>query len=321
VDYITKPFVPPLLLKRIEVHILLQAQKQVIRRAFSTYLSEEVVEEVLSDPRKLQLGGVKRNISALFTDIQDFTPISQNMDPEDLISMLNAYLSVMSGIILEQQGTIDKYEGDAIISFFGAPIEIKDHAFRAALAAINMKRAEKDLHIRFAKEGISPLPIRTRIGINTGEMVTGNMGTRQKMNYTIIGNNVNIASRLEGVNKLYGTWILASEATVRKAGERIISRRLDRVRVVGIDAPIRLYELLELRERCSDDIFTLVRLSEEALIKFEARDWVAATAAFEAVLKHSPTDSPAKLYLQRCENFRSSPPRDAWDGVFNLTIK
>jgi class 3 adenylate cyclase len=313
--------VPPLLLKRIEVHILMQAQKQVIRRAFSTYLSEDVVEEVLSNPGKMQLGGVKRDISALFTDIQGFTPISQNMDPADLVRLLNEYLSVMSGIILEQHGTIDKYEGDAIISFFGAPLEMHDHAFRASLSAINMKRAESDMNKRFAKEGITPLPIYTRIGINTGEMVAGNMGTKRKMNYTIIGNNVNLASRLEGVNKLYGTWVLASEATVRAAGERIVARRLDRVRVVGIDEPVRLYELLELRERCTPDTFELVRLSEDALAKFEARDWTAAAAACEAVLKHAPDDGPAKVYIRHCGNFLSAPPSDTWDGVFNLSVK
>jgi adenylate cyclase len=227
----------------------------------------------------------------------------------------------MSGIILEQRGTIDRYEGDAIVSFFGAPLEVQDHAFRAAFSAITMKRAEKEVNKRFAKEGISPLPIYTRMGINTGEMVVGNMGTERKMNYTIIGNNANLASRLEGVNKLYGTWVLASEATVRAAGDRIVSRRLDRVRVVGIDEPVRLYELLELRERCTPDTFELVRLSEEGLTKFEERDWAAAAAAFEAVLKHAPDDGPAKVYLRRCEDFRSAPPDENWDGVFNLTVK
>jgi hypothetical protein len=184
-----------------------------------------------------------------------------------------------------------------------------------------MKRVEQTLNARYAENGLSPLPLLTRIGINTGNMVVGNMGTQQKMDYTIMGNAVNLASRLEGVNKLYGTWILAAEDTVKETGGKILSRRLDRVRVVGIDMPIRLYEILELTDAAAPELVKKVELFHTALDIFEQRDWTAAAAAFEAVLTAAPDDNPAKLYLQRCEEYRTKLPATDWDGVFTVSQK
>ncbi|MDR1970950.1 MAG: adenylate/guanylate cyclase domain-containing protein [Treponema sp.] len=297
-------------------------EKQFIRKAFSTYVSGDVVKELIADPSRLQLGGTKHHMTALFTDIQKFSGISEKLDPEDLVSLLNRYLTAMSDVILNEKGTIDKYEGDAIIAFFGAPLEIPDHALRACVSAITMKRVENELNKTIREQNLSPAPLLTRIGINTGNMVVGNMGTENKMNYTIMGNTVNLAARLEGVNKQYGTWILASEDTIRETGDRLLTRKLDRVRVVGINEPIRLYELLETVENAVPQQKRLVGVFHQALDFFENRNWNQAIGGFrEALSIVNNNDLPAQKYLDRCINCLVDPPPDTWDGVYNLTEK
>jgi class 3 adenylate cyclase len=304
-----------------EAHSKLQYFNNNLRRAFSTYLSEDVVEEIVSDPTRLQLGGINRHMTALFTDVKNFARIAEALKPEQLIDLLNYYLSTMSDIILDQKGTIDKYQGDAIISFFGAPLELEDHALRACLAAIFMKRAENEANRYIHEKKISPTPLLTRIGINTGEMIVGNMGTQKKMNYTIISNAVNLAARLEGVNKQYGTWILASEETVKETGDSLLTRRLDRIRVVGIQEPIRIYEILETKADASAGLQKLAELFNEAFLLFESRKWTEAEVIFKRILHQFPKDGPAQLFLNRCLQFQHHPPVPNWDGVFKLTAK
>jgi len=308
--------------KEIEdAHIKLQYFNNNMRQAFSTYLSEDVVEEVISDPARMQLGGINRHMTALFTDIKGFTSIAEKLTPAHLVDLLNHYLSTMSDIILEEKGTIDKYQGDSIVSFFGAPLELDDHAMRACTAGIMMKRVEKDVNKYVLENGISPSPLLTRIGINTGEMVVGNMGTQKKMNYTIISNAVNLASRLEGVNKQYGTWILAADSTLQETKGRLLTRRLDRVRVVGINEPVRIHEILELKSDASDALFEQVYLFNKAMDLFEARNWKDAESAFIKVLELYPEDGPSKHYVERCRQYQEYPPAADWDGSFNLTEK
>jgi adenylate cyclase len=296
-------------------------EKQFIRKAFSTYVSGDVVKELIADPSRLHLGGTKRHMTALFTDVQKFSGISEQLDPEDLVKLLNRYLSAMSDVILTEQGTIDKYEGDAIVAFFGAPLEITDHALRACISAVAMKRIERELNKIIGEQNLSPAPLLTRIGIATGSMVAGNMGTENKMNYTIMGNTVNLAARLEGVNKQYGTWILAPEATVREAGDRLLARKLDRVRVVGINEPVRLYELLETAENALPEQKRLAEVFRQALERFEDRDWNRAAEGFTEALSVFAGDAPAQKYLDRCASCLANPPPDDWDGVYNLTEK
>jgi len=304
-----------------DAHLKLQYFNNNMRQAFSTYLSEEVVEEIVSDPARLQLGGVNRHMTALFTDIKGFTGIAEKLNPEHLVDLLNYYLSTMSDIILEEKGTIDKYQGDSIVSFFGAPLELDDHALRACTAGIIMKRIEKDINKYVLEKGISPSPLLTRIGVNTGEMVVGNMGTQKKMNYTIISNAVNLASRLEGVNKVYGTWILASDSTIQETKGRLLTRRLDLVRVLGINEAVRIHEVLELKSDASDALFEQIYLFHKALDLFEARNWKDAEIAFGQVIKLYPNDGPSYLFMKRCQKFRESPPAADWDGTLNLTEK
>jgi len=304
-----------------DAHIKLQYFNNNLRRAFSTYLSEDVVEEIVGDPTRLQLGGVNRYMTAMFTDVKNFTSIAEALSPKYLVDLLNYYLSTMSDVILEQKGTIDKYQGDAIISFFGAPLELEDHALRACVTAIIMKKLEKEVNQYILEKELCHTPLLTRIGINTGEMVFGNMGTQKKMNYTIISNAVNLAARLEGINKQYGTWILASESTMRETKGKILARRLDQIRVVGINQPVLIYELLEIKENASAALIKQVNLFHNALDLFTSRRWKDAETQFRQLLELYPEDGPSIFYLDRCMQYLKSPPPDDWDGVFSFDSK
>ncbi len=301
--------------------LILEKEKSFLRNAFSHYLSTDVINELISDPDKLNLGGEKKNLTAIFTDVRGFSTISEDLDPTDLVKLLNSYLTEMSNIILDLRGTIDKYEGDAIISFFGAPVEYSDHAKNACLAAVRMKKMEKSLNEHFLNEKISPTPLLTRMGINTGEMVVGNMGTSRKMDYTIMGNSVNLAARLEGVNKQYGTWILISEDTYSEGGAGFTVRKLDRVRVVGIQKPVRLYELIDEKSSTESNVKEALEVFHNGLELFEQKKWDDAQNSFKEVLKIILDDGPSGVYLKRCRDYKRKPPAETWDGVFNLAVK
>ena len=301
--------------------LLLEEEKSFIRNAFSHYLSTDVINELVADPDKLDLGGEKKYLTAMFTDVQGFSSISEQLDPTDLVALLNEYLTEMSDIILHLRGTIDKFEGDAIIAFFGAPVPYEDHPARACRAAVRMKKIEQHMNDHFVNNKMSPSAVFTRIGINTGDMTVGNMGTKKRMDYTIMGNSVNLASRLESVNKQYGTWILISEETYNTGGGDFTVRKMDRVRVVNIKEPVRLYELFD--EKASTDAKTLeaVELFHKGLELFEARQWDAAIAEFRKTLKILPGDGPSEVFIKRCQGFQKKPPPASWDGVFNLSMK
>ena len=299
-----------------------EKEKQFIRTAFSTYVSSDVVKEIIADPTRLQLGGTKHYMTAVFTDVKGFSTISEKLgDPTKLVSLLNKYLSAMSDVVLAEKGTIDKYIGDAIVAFFGAPIPLEDHALRACVSAISMKKTEMELNKIILEQELSPIPLLTRIGINTGSMVAGNMGTSNKMNYTIMGNAVNLSARLEGVNNQYGTWILASEETVKQTGSALLYRKLDRVRVVGIHEPVRLCELIDMSDLAPDQEKQLVTVFHQALECFEKRDWKHAIKGFKEALSIKPGDTPSAIYLDRLKQFSVTLPAENWDGVYNLTSK
>jgi len=303
-----------------KAHTRLQYLNNNLRRAFSTFLPVDVVEDIVTDPARLQLGGVKRYMTALFTDIKGFTAITESLPPEQIVEILNYYLSTMSDVILDQKGTIDKYEGDGIVAFFGAPLELPDHALRACATAILMKKAEREVNRNILAKGSSP-PLFTRIGINSGEMVVGNMGTPKKMNYTVISNAVNLASRIEGINKQYDTWILATENTIRDTGSHILSRRLDRIRVVGINEPVRIYEVMGTDSGAADELREQIHLFEKAMNYFEERNWKDAQSTFNRVIELVPDDGPSLLYLRRCRRYLEFMPDQNWDGVFDFTEK
>ncbi len=299
-----------------------EREKSFLRDAFSHYLSTDVIREIVSDPDKLKLGGEERELTAMFTDIRGFSSISEKMTPNTLVQLLNAYLGAMSDTILDEHGTIDKFEGDAIMCFFGAPIDMTDHADRACRAATRMKRLEVELNKRFVAEELCPDHLITRIGVNTGSMAVGNMGTTKKMDYTVMGNAVNLASRLEGVNKFYGTWTMISEYTYDRIDvDEYVLRKLDRVRVVGIATPVRLYELVADRAHVDPDTVEGLEAFAEGLDLFEQREWEKAMARFEQVFAVMPQDAPAKQFAERCRQYLRKPPAESWDGVYNYSAK
>ncbi len=298
-----------------------EKDKAFLKTAFSSYISPEAVKDIIANPDKLKLGGEKRMMTAMFTDVRGFSTFSEKLDPQDLVALLNRYLTQMSDIVLETRGTIDKYEGDAIIAFWNAPATVADHAVQAARSAVLMKRAEALLNPRLIADGMVTTPLLTRIGINTGDMTVGNMGTPKSMNYTIMGNAVNLAARLEGVNKQYETWILTSESTRNQLGDQFLVRRLDRVRVVGISTPVRLYEIADILADAPPLLVEVIAKFETGLDLFETKDWDGAAKVFEEILILRADDGPSKKYLKRCKDFKKEPPAETWDGVFSLTEK
>jgi adenylate cyclase len=322
-------------------YMVSEKEKQFINRAFSTYVSRDVVEELVANPSLLQLGGSKRWMTAVFTDIQSFSTISEQLDPEQVVQLLNRYLTVMSDIIMENMGTIDKYEGDAIVAFFGAPVYRENHAALACRSALLMKKAEREINGQLIEQRLipgrvltalqdigvrldprNPIPLYTRLGINTGEMVVGNMGTTGKMNYTIMGNAVNLSARLEGINKQYFTGGIAiSEYTKNEIGDDFICRSLDRVRVVGINTPLRVYELLGLRAEASAAELDVLAAWEEAIVFYEGRKFQRAEERFGFVAAARQQDSTAQFYIKRCRDYAAAPPPDDWNGINNLSQK
>ena len=303
-----------------------EKDKTFLRRAFSTYLSEKVVDEIVNDPTKLTLGGEEKNITALFTDIKSFSTLSEKVTPVQLINILNEYLTDLSNIILEHQGTIDKYIGDAIVSFFGAPITVEDHAWQACVSAIRMKQAEVLLNNRLQEEGGLPMPLQTRVGINTGNMVVGNMGTDMKMNYTIMGNDVNLAARLEGVNKMYASWILASESTWDAANSGVkagtlLGRRLDKVRVMGIEKPVQLYNIVAVKSEASNEQIECVKVFHAGLDRYLQKDFEGARKLFQTASHILPGDGPSEVFATRCTEFIKTGVAEDWSGVLTMTTK
>jgi adenylate cyclase len=299
-----------------------ERDKRWLHGAFEHYISAEFIDELVHNPEKLDLGGQEQELTAMFTDIRQFTGIAESLAPTELVGLLNRYLTEMSDVLLDERGTIDKYEGDAIVAFFGAPIALPDHPRRACEAALRMKRAEENLNVALLRDRVSPQPLHTRIGINTGAMLVGNLGTSRRMDYTIMGHQANVAARLEGANKLYGTWILVSEHTQAGLGDSFIFRRLDRVRLVGLQHPIRLYQLMGHVGDETPVLKEALETFDDGLSAYEKGDFTYAEARFEQVRKLYPSDGPAMLFEERCASFRGGfeSPED-WDGVTTLQSK
>ncbi len=296
-------------------------EKQAIRTTFEHYLAPEVVEEVVAHPESLRAGGVQTELTALFTDIAGFSRISEILGTSEIVALLNEYLTEMSDVVLDHLGTIDKYQGDAIMAFFGAPVALENHAEQACRAAVRMKKLEPMLNDRLMRSGAAPFPLITRVGVNTGEMIVGNLGTTRRLNYTVMGTAVNLASRLEGVNKQYRTSICIGESTQAQLPAGFLLRRMDRVRVTGTDDPVRLYELIGYQDESSAPMREALELFHRGLEEYEQQNWQAAEQRFSTALRVYPNDGPSQVFLQRCKEFLATPPRDTWDGVTSLTEK
>jgi len=286
-------------------------QKAFIKQAFRHYLSGEVIEKILRDPKHLQLGGEKRELTIMFTDLAGFSTFSERLGPVELTSLLNDYLSEMTDIILAEGGTLDKYEGDAIIAFWNAPLEQSDHAVRACRAALRCQRRLAELRDQFKQRAGAEL--RMRVGLNTGEVVVGNMGSRKRFNYTILGDAANLASRLEGANKAFGTEMMVSESTWQIVSDRFCGRRLADLRVVGRKNAVVVYEVTGFSD---DAVPADWRVFADGLARFREGDFGGAIEVF----KQLPDDPAAQHYAQRCERLRVTAP-ESWDGIWEMTVK
>ena len=301
-------------------HFLKERRQNVlIKGMFSQYVSKNVVNELIANPDKLRLGGERKNVSILFSDIAGFTTFSENKTPEELVGFINEFLSEMTEIILQSEGTLDKYLGDAIMAFWGAPIEVKDHAYKACMTAIQMQKKLLDLSERWLSSGSAKIQIR--IGINSGDVIVGNIGGVKRFDYTVMGDNVNLASRLEGANKEYGTGIMIGGSTFDMVKEKIISRELDLIRVKGKSQPTRVYELLGLSgEKEGGEKLLNLKDYLYGLENYRAGKFESASGYFQKSYNLN-NDYPSKVYFERCGSYLKNLPDENWDGVFEMKTK
>ncbi len=294
-------------------------QRRQLRAVFDKYMAPDVVEEIMRNPEDIKLGGEKKELTVFFSDIAGFTTISEQLPPERLVELLNRYLSAMTDIVLKHRGNVNKYLGDGIMAIFGAPRGEPNHATLACYAALESQAELARLREAWKAEGHPE--IAARIGINSGPLVVGNMGSQARMEYTVMGDSVNLASRLEGANKFYDTLILLGPRTVELAQADIETREVDRMRVKGKKEPVVVYELLARKGGLSAERQTIGALYLEGLAAYKRRDFATAKARFEAALDLDPTDGPSKVYRERATAYLATPPPADWDGVYELKSK
>ncbi len=311
-----------------------EKERDLVQGAFGHFLDPKVVENLVEHPELIeQLGGEERVMTAFFSDIASFSTMSENLTPTSLVTLLNEYLTEMCDIIAQHGGTIDKFEGDMIIAFYGAPIPHEDHAQRAVLACVDMQaklvelrrgweeRGEfAELRKKWADEGRGEF-LRARMGVNTGRMVVGNMGSRTRVDYTIMGDAVNLASRLEGAGKQYGVVTMVAQDTYERAQMVIEARLLDALRVVGKEEPVKVYEILGRKGQVESARGEAAALFVRGYEMYAQQYWDEATAYFEAALKAYPDDGPSKIFIKRCQAFKLNPPPANWDAVYTLESK
>ncbi len=340
-----------------------EGQKKFLQATFSSYLAPELIDEMFSNREMPELGGEARQITAYFTDIQSFSTFSEKLTAPQLVELLNEYLSVMTDILIEEKGTLDKYEGDAIIAFFGAPMDVPDHALRACRVAVKMQQAGLELRDKWAKEIQLPdepdrntknFPeeqwakgekwpkvvhnMRTRIGVNSGEIVVGNMGSSMRMNYTMMGDAVNLAARLEEGAKQFGIFNAVSHFTLeqevevdgetRKVINLVEARLIDNIQVVGKNEPVRIYELVAMKGELTESEEILFDLFNKAREEYVAQNWDKAIEIYTEANKYERYDdtkhTPCEVFIKRAEEHKINPPvpeGEVWDGVYRMTKK
>jgi adenylate cyclase len=290
-----------------------------LKSTMARYMTKEVAEKLL-EAGDAMLGGQSQTASVLFSDIRSFTAISERVGAQETVSMLNEYFTVMVDIIFNYGGILDKYIGDAIMAVFGVPFMTGEDADHAVMAAVDMLRALRDFNRERAKIGKSPINIG--VGINTDEIVAGNIGSMKRMDYTVIGDGVNLASRLEGANKYYGTSLLISEFTFQNLKGKYIYREVDRLRVKGKAQPVSMYEILDYHDENSfKNLKDVIEIYHEGIALYRETKWNECIARFEKALSLNPNDNLTRICIERCEYFLKNPPEKDWDGVWTMTEK
>ena len=307
-----------------------EKNKQFLKSSFGTYISPELIDEMYESGQEPELGGEEGYHTAFFTDIQSFSAFSEKLSASDLVSLLNNYLTEMTDILMENNGTLDKYIGDAIVAFYGAPLDLKDHELMACRTAIKMQERLAVLREQWQAEGDRWPEIvhhmQNRIGINTGQMVTGNMGSDSRMNYTMMGDTVNLAARLESSAKQYGVYIQIADSTYESVKDQVVVRALDFVKVMGKEEPVKVFELISETGQEPEPYKKILPAFHEALGHYFNQDWDMAIEAFKAAdaleeMFPGRKTNPSRIYIPRCEHFKVNPPGDDWDGVWTLTSK
>lgn len=318
-------------------YVIERREKRRIRNLFSSYVSPDVVNEMVEEGKEPELGGDEVYITAFFSDIESFSSFSEQLPAKKLVGLINEYLSDMTNILTEHGGTLDKYIGDAIVALFGAPVPQEDHAYKACVVSQLMQYRLSELRDKWRSEGEKWPEIvhnmRNRIGINTGTMVTGNMGSESRFNYTMMGDNVNLAARCESGAKQFGVYTMVTKSTKEEAeqyGDRCVFRYLDRIVVKGKTEPVEVFEIMGLRDRITDSQLACKEKFEQGIEAYQQREWDRAIALFKesAELEYfTPHDdsfihtNPSLVYIDRCEVMKENPPSEDWNGVYVMKSK
>ena len=306
-----------------------QQDKKFLRETFGTYIAPKVLDKMYEEKQAPKLGGVEGHHTAFFSDIQNFSTFSEALEPTRMVALMNEYLTVMSQVILDNEGTLDKYIGDAIVAFYGAPAPVENHEKKSCTTALLMEDALEDLRQKWQRENDWPdivYSMQHRIGLNCGKMVTGNMGSEMRMNYTMMGDTVNLAARLESSAKQYGVYNFVGENIYEETKDEFIFRFLDFVQVKGKNIPVKVYELVSAKDNADNHTVNLIKVFEEGLDHYYQQQWDKALAHFkkaEGMEDHftSRNTTPSAVFIERCTMFKDNPPGKDWDGVWTMTSK
>lgn len=297
----------------------IQAMKTSLR-AFRMYLPSTLVKQLIASGEDITIGGKERDLTLFFSDIADFTSISETIEPQELLLQLSEYFDTMTTIIEAEKGTVDKFIGDAVMAFWGAPIKNENHPYDACRAALLCQEKIEVLNHRWGKEGKKEF--HTRIGIHTARTIVGNIGAEQRMNYTVLGDGVNLASRLEGVNKLYKTKIIIGHTTYKEIKNLFHCRILDKITVKGKNETIKIYELLgEIDDQKSEENADIASSFLSIYEKYVNREWIDALKELKELKERYPSDYISGMYIKRCEEFIKTPPSNVWDEVIRIEVK
>ena len=307
-------------------YVIKEKEKEFVEGAFGHYLSPAVVSEIMNNPDMVtQLGGEERVMTAFFSDVASFSTISECLTPVELVNFINEYLTEMCAIVEDYGGTIDKFEGDAILAFYGAPVYYEDHAVRGCLACVDQQKRLAEMRDRWLRDNSLPVPLlqlrekwekqgrpfaHVRMGLTAGPMVVGNMGSRTRTDYTMMGDTVNLAARFESGQKIYGTGIMVNEAIYESVKDLVEARRLDIIQVVGKEEPVTAYEVLERKGEVPQQKQDVVGLYNRGLELYDRFEFAQAQKLFAQALEVDATDGPAALYADRCEDYAENPPTD-----------